>query len=893
MEHAIIAVDLETTGFDPASEQIIEIGAARVRLTAAGRIEVGERFQIFAAPGRGIPAVITRLTGIRDADVSGAVSPEVAVAAFAAFVGEGDAWLLGHNVGFDVAFLERSGFPVGSGRLDTADLASIVLPAASSYALQRLAMEAGVAPGAAHRALDDALTCAHVLGWLAGRARALPPAVLEEARGHASLLGEPLAAFFDDALRAAVRGAWTAAELFPPPAPRAASATRSEVLPSPREALAPDGPLARAMVGFERRPEQVAFAVAVEQVMAEGGALLVEAGTGVGKSLAYLLPALVRVGLGERVIVSTHTLPLQDQLVRKDLPALQAALGTDIPVAVLKGRSNYLCPRRWQLFRTQVATREEARLALKTLVWRTVTLTGDRAEINLLGGEGQLWPRVSADDEACTARRCGGTPGGCYLDRARKDAAKAGLVAVNHALLLHDSLAGNTLLPPAEHVIVDEAHRLEDVAAEAYGFRLEDWRLRRDLDRVSRRPLVIEALRDERSEHAETLRREVGGAHERAAEVFEALRALARDSGAARLRITTGVRTRDDAWLPVELAGERLVDSLAAIGTAVERIVGQSTDEDQIAELLNAAAELGGARAAVQRGVHAPVAGDVVWLEVNNAGGSLALRVAPSHVGAIIRRAIVDTHRSTTFTSATLAVAASLDHVAERLGVADVAGALVLGSPFDFARQAALVVPSDIAMPNDERFPEDVAQVILDVAFGIDGRTLVLFTSHAALKEVASRLSALEEAGIALLAQGDGGSRRALLDRFAQGKAVLLGTQSFWEGVDLPGDILRCVIVARLPFAVPDDPLVQGRAERYDDPFLEYQVPEAALRLRQGFGRLIRTATDRGAVVLLDRRVLERDYGATFLASLPPARLRRVPLEDVGNVVAAFCAARG
>ena len=216
MEHAIIAVDLETTGFDPASERIIEIGAARVRLTAEGRVEVGERFQVFAAPGRALPAVITRLTGIRDADLMGAPSPEEAVAAFAAFVGEGEPWLLGHNVGFDIAFLERSGFAAGAGRLDTADLASIILPEASSYALQRLAIQAGAVVGAAHRAQDDALTCAQVLGWLAERARALPPAVLEEARGHAALLGAPLAAFFDDALRAAVRGAWTlAADHFP------------------------------------------------------------------------------------------------------------------------------------------------------------------------------------------------------------------------------------------------------------------------------------------------------------------------------------------------------------------------------------------------------------------------------------------------------------------------------------------------------------------------------------------------------------------------------------------------------------------------------------------------------------------------------------------------------
>jgi len=875
------------------SERIIEIGAVRLRLGPGGSLEVGERFQTLVDPGRALPGVITRLTGIREVDLAGAPSPEAAVAAFAAFLaGGGDPpWLVGHNVGFDVAFLERAGMATVAGRLDTADLASIILPAARSYALQRLAVEAGVVVDAAHRALDDALTCAKVLAWLAGRAGMLPPAVVEEACGHAALLGEPLAAFFADALRVAVRGAW-GAELFPRRAPRGA-APRGGPVPSPAAALAPDGPLARAMEGFEERGEQRALAAAVERVMVEGGALVAEAGTGVGKSLAYLLPALARAAAGERVVVSTHTLPLQDQLVRRDLPALQAALGTAVPVAVLKGRGNYLCPRRWQLFRGQVATREEARLALKTLVWRTTTTTGDRAEVNLLGGEGELWARISADDESCTARRCAATAGGCYLERARQDAARAGIVVVNHALLLQDALARNALLPDVAHVVVDEAHRLEDVAAVAYGFRLEDWRLRRDLERVSRQPLVAAALRDERSEHAETLRREVASAHERAAEVFAALRGLAREAGAGRLRITRGLRARDDAWLPVELAGERLADALAAIAVAAERLAAASEDEDAAAELAGATAELARARTAIVRGIHSPEEGDVVWLESDQAAGRLGLQVAPSHVGAIVRRAIVDAHRSTTFTSATLAVSGSLDHAAERLGVADVAGALVLGSPFDYARQAALVIPVDIALPSDDGFGADVAEVVAEIARGLGGRTLVLFTSHAALRDAAARLGLLEDAGIAVLAQGDGGSRRALLDRFAAGRAVLLGTQSFWEGVDLPGDLLRCVVVVRLPFAVPDDPLVQGRAEQYDDPFSEYQVPEAALRLRQGFGRLIRTATDRGVVVLLDRRVLERDYGATFLASLPPAKLRRVPLEEVGHVVVAWCGGDG
>lgn len=857
----------------------------RCRLDADG-IVLLDRFSMLVDPGRPLAPAIVRLTGLRDADLAGASDEAGAVRAFADFAGAGADAFVGHNVGFDLRFLERAGFPAGVPRLDTADLAAILRPTAPSYALQRLAADESIVPAAAHRALDDALTCAALLDGLARRARALPPALLEEAQGHAALAGAPVARFFADALQAAARSAWV-----PPPAAAAVrpAERRGAEVPSAGAAFAPDGPLARGLAGFEARAEQRELAEAIERTFEEGGVLLAEAGTGVGKSLAYLAPALRRAAAGERTLVSTHTLPLQDQLVRKDLPSLQGALGTALPVAVLKGRSNYLCPRRWQLFRTQAATAGEARFVLKTLVWRASTVAGDRAELNLFGGEDEFWPRVSADDEACTARRCAATPGGCYLERARQAAARAGVVVVNHALLLHDARAHSALLPAAEHVVVDEAHRLEDVAADAFGFRLEDWRLRRDLERVARQPVVIAAARDHRAEIAETLRDEVGEAHHRAAETFALLAAVARESGLAKLRVTSGLRARDDVWLPVEVAAERLADSLAAIERAGTRL-GSEDGDDLAVELGNAVGELAGARAAIQRGIHEPRPEDVVWIETGSERGSCALYVSPSHVGTLVRQTIVDRHASVVFTSATLAVGGSLDFAAERLGVRDVASTLALGSPFDHARQALLVVPTDVALPNEEEFAAEFAALVEDVARALGGRTLVLFTAHSALRDAASRLAGLEEEGIAVLAQGEGGSRRSLLERFARGGAVLLGTQSFWEGVDLPGEQLLCVIVARLPFPVPDDPLVQGRSERYEDPFSELLLPQAALRLRQGFGRLIRSAADRGAVVVCDRRIIDRDYGSVFLSSLPPARLRKVPRADVGFTVAQWCA---
>jgi DNA polymerase-3 subunit epsilon/ATP-dependent DNA helicase DinG len=880
----LVAIDLETTGFDPASDRIVEIGAVRIRLDQAGAVTVAERFSTFVDPGGPLASVITRLTGIRDDDLLGAPGADVALAQLDAFLG-GSA-VVGHNISFDLAFLERGGLRARQS-LDTVELASILMPTAPTYALQALAAAAGIRPEAAHRALDDALTCAAVLAVLAARARQVPAAVLEEARAYAPLLGAPFVEFFSDALASVVREAWSDAPVEAP----------SPVPPSlvPAAALAvdavfaSDGPLVRGLAGYEERIQQRDLARAIERTFADGGPLIAEAGTGVGKSLAYLVPALSRALAGERVIVSTHTLPLQDQLVRKDLPALQEALGTRVRITVLKGRANYLCPRRWQQFRGAAQTREEVRLALKTLIWRQETASGDRAELNLLGGESDLWARVSADDETCDARRCARVAGGCYLQRARESAAKAGIVVTNHALLLQDARMRGALLPAADHLVVDEAHRLEEVATDAFGLTLEDRLVRRALDRVSRAPAVAAGLRDARADAAEVVRREVASARERAGEVFAALGAVLDPRALEdRLRVTPGLRGSDELWLPVELAGERLADAVAGVTAAADRLAARTSDEDEQAELASALGELNGVRIAIARGIHAPRPQDIVWLE-RRSEGDMSLRVAPSHLGDAIRRGLVETRRSAVFTSATLAVGDSFAFAMDRFGIADVADAHAFGSPFEYASQAILVVPEDGALPGDPEFADEAAETIAEIGRALDGRTLVLFTSHSAMREVAARLAPLEESGIAVLTQGIDGSRRSLLERFAAGRAVLLGTQSFWEGIDLPGEILECVVIARLPFAVPDDPLVQGRSERYEDPFREFHLPQVALRLRQGFGRLIRTRTDRGAVVLLDRRALLRDYGKPLLAALPDARVRRVPASEVAATVARFC----
>ena len=723
MERDLIAVDLETTGYEAQAEEIIEVGAVRVHLGPDGAVTLGERFLSFADPGRPLAPPILRLTGIADADLVGAPPARDVVAAFSAFAfRDGAPCLVGHNVGFDIAFLERFGMPSGVDRLDTAELASILLPSASSYALQRLAADAAITPDAAHRALDDAVTAALVLAHLARLARELPPLVLSEIAAFTELMGSATAEFFRDAANAVVKDVWAdeARRGFTAPNERRAARASPDTTAAITVdgAFAASGPLAAMLKGYEDRPQQRQLAAAIERTFQEGGALVAEAGTGVGKSIAYIVPALAAAASGERVIVSTHTLPLQDQLVRKDLPAVQAALGSAVAVAVLKGRSNYLCPRRWQIFRGAVATREEARLLCKTLVWRTATESGDRAELSLAGGEGELWSRVSANDESCDQRRCKRTPGGCYLQRAREAAADAGIVVVNHALLLQDARMRGALLPAAENVVVDEAHRLEDVATDAFGLELSEPRLRRDLGRVARSVAVSSALRDPaRSEPAERIRAEVEAAIERVDELFVALAGLLTPVGAPaedRIRITAGIRASDDRWLPVELAGERVADALLGIGFAADRLAAFGGDEDELAELATAMGEIGAARLAITRGLHEPRASDVVWLD-RDSDGALAVHVAQTHLGGVLRRSLVNAHRAVIFTSATLAVAGSFDFAMDRFGVADVAEPLAVGSPFDHRAQSLLLLPTDIALPGEDRFADDATRVIADV----------------------------------------------------------------------------------------------------------------------------------------------------------------------------------
>ena len=685
--------------------------------------------------------------------------------------------------------------------------------------------------------------------------------------------------------------------------------------------LAPGAELAQALPDYEPREQQVQLAQLVAETLNDGGQLLAEAGTGVGKGLAYLLPAALMAMRNDwRILISTATTTLQDQLFQKDLLVLRAGLGAEhdaLRATVLKGRANYVCLRRWQtLLHAPDLTPDDRRLLIKTLFWLPHTRTGDRAELRLTPGEEIAWQRISAVAEACTPTRC---PyhriGVCFLARARRAAEESHLVITNHALLLSDLVTRSRVLPDYQALIVDEAHHLEDEATSQLGWRLGERELLTRLERlwspgpsgsVGAVPEAL-ALLAAFQEQSADLQRGEQAVLELVALVrrfFSGLGALLEeaDLGAAddpTLRLGGAVRS-GSRWQELEsiwASAEACVRTVERVATdlrhRLEELGGQpEAAADLAAELAAQLDYWRDVRRRLSTAAHAPGADSVYWVSGGGRLGTPFLNAAPLDVAGLLGDRLFTLPEATVLVSATLAIDNSFDYVKNRLGLPDAREA-ALGSPFDFRRAALLYVPNDLPDPTQPAFQRVFEQVLLEIVARVGGRTLVLFTSRAHLRAtyfgVRDALAAQE---ITLLGQGiNEASRTRLLASFRRGsRVVLFGTNAFWEGIDVIGDALSCVVVARLPFAVPTDPVYSARAEQFEDPFAEYAVPQAVLRLKQGFGRLIRSRSDRGAVVVLDSRLVTRVYGRVFLRSLPPCSVKQGPARRAGAEVATWLA---
>ncbi len=644
------------------------------------------------------------------------------------------------------------------------------------------------------------------------------------------------------------------------------------------------GTLARVVDGYEPRAGQRRMAGAVAAVVEQGGTLLAEAGTGTGKTLAYLVPAILS---RQRVLVSTGTKNLQEQIFFKDLPALRDVLGVPFTATLMKGRSNYLCLHRWESYRDGVEGTTSAggrliesgdQILLPVMTsWLRRTKTGDRAELRDLPEDLPLWKEVAADADTCLGTECP-RHGDCYVTLMRQRAAESDVVIVNHHLLCADAAVRQSdygeVIPSCPTLVVDEAHQLEDVATQYFGVSCSTYRVE-DLVSDAHRVLAVARVGPD---HTTDIARALTRVSERSRVFFSALSmSLSPAASESRARYTgDAMAPHADDGLMLAGALEGLEASLALAARA--NGANDSGDSNDSNALLRRAGEL---RADLRFLLRADDAEFVYYVE--NRGRGLFLRASPIDVSRVVQEALFDRFRSVVLTSATLAVDGSFEYLKGRLGIR-AAEETRVASEFDYARQALLYLPRRMPSPKSPAFAEAVARETIELLRRSRGRAFVLFTSYAMLRTVQRFVEMALTYPV--LAQGSA-PRSMLIDQFrSTPNAVLLATSSFWQGVDVVGDALSCVIIDRLPFASPGDPVTAARIDairsREGQPFEEYQVPLAILALQQGLGRLIRHRSDRGVLAILDPRLRTMGYGRRFLASLPPAPVTH-DLDAVGR----------
>lgn len=614
------------------------------------------------------------------------------------------------------------------------------------------------------------------------------------------------------------------------------------------DVLGPEGLLARELGGFAYRPQQLEMAQSVMATLEKGGSFIAEAGTGTGKTFAYLVPALLS---GQKVIISTGTRNLQDQLFLRDLPRVRDALATPTRVALLKGRANYLCVQRMDNALTDARgqTKETLKWLLKVRDWSISTTRGDIAEIKDIPEDANVWPLVTSNADNCLGQDCDAYSK-CHLVEARRQAQEADVVVINHHLLCADFAIKDDgfgeLLPSADAFIIDEAHQLPDVASNFFGITVSTRQIL-DLVRDTRNDYLMEA-----------------GDLPKFEDQLDKVSKAARD-----LRLSFGQGMRRGPWAEIE-DDDVIQDALAHVENELEYLQGMLKAIEGRGKGLDACL----ARTENLLGQLAQIVEpneeeqDIRWFETHLQ--SLRLNSTPIDVADVFRQQMARHPASWIFTSATLAVGDSFKHFQNQLGLFD-AETGKWDSPFDYQNQALWFVPKNMPQPSERGYTQAVMELALPILRESEGRAFLLFTSHRALQEAADWLD--DRVEYPILVQGSA-PKTELLDQFVEhGNAVLLGTSSFWEGVDVRGEALSLVIIDKLPFASPGDPVLQARLDaikqRGGNPFIHYQVPQAAIALKQGAGRLIRDVTDRGVLVMCDPRMLKKSYGHTFLAAMP------------------------
>jgi predicted DnaQ family exonuclease/DinG family helicase len=945
-----VVFDIETTGLDPVNDRIIEIGAIQFKDGKENKI-----LDTLINPGIEIPAHITKLTGITDSDVKNAPQIEDELDKLFDFIGESP--IVGHQINFDASFLERQLRNINNDfnnweneaqrfkyfrnlRLDTLFFCRIFLPFLQRFRLGSVAAYFGIDLENAHRAFDDARATGHIFLELIDRTIATDTQILRTIIRLLYPNSSRVKHFFQPILEFKQRQniQVTSAGLnedlkyfqehyniigesnFLP------EFSEDEVSNIPIDVdriaayLSDSGDLSRAIPNFEQRDQQIEMARQIATTFNDSRFLVVEAGTGTGKSMAYLLPtvewAVQNRANNERVLISTNTKNLQEQLFLKDLPTVLAVSNQKFKAVLLKGKSNYLCLDKWKLTLTDMDKRlspQERTRILPLISWAEQTSTGDIAE-NIgfqLNQNWGLWGKLIAENNYCPGRSCK-FYNDCFLMRVRNNARRADIVVVNHSLLFSDLITDNSILGEYHNVIIDEAHNIEKTAGEYLGVRFNWWSFRNIYHKLyeeePRKAGTLVQLEfrltqgNQNREDAERLLKHVNRLKTACLEFkrvtnqfFTELNHNLRDRyqnkskgefDETKIRYFKNFRYFNDLFDLTEDLKTCIINCknhIAHILNGFDEIRPDSFQfQDQIhRELISLETDFETLFTSFEFCLMADADDYVYWLELplRKESTDVSFNAVPLNIAQLLKQTLYDHLKTAMFTSATLAVDTSFEYYNKRIGLDRVehtqVGELLLGSPFDFANQLLLGIADFIDDPRGDAFPDQLSSIIKEIHYNHPTGLLALFTNYSTLNYLYEQLKThFEMEKVLLLAQGKSGSRTGIINQFREDRnSILLGTDSFWEGIDVPGDALEMLIITKLPFDVPTEPLIAAKLEKIKqaggNPFVEYSVPEAIIKFRQGFGRLIRHKNDIGVVLVCDNRLNRMRYGQQFLNSLP------------------------
>lgn len=939
MKYAVL--DFETTG-NQSSDEIIQVGLAIIDHDST----ISQVYSSYVNPGISIPPFITGLTGITDQDVESAPSIDEVMMEMVPLLD--DVVLVGHNVAFDFNFLQqaldRCGYLPFTGRiLDTMDFLKICFPSLGSYQLGLVSSEFGLSHDRPHQADSDALATALIFLKCLDELAELPLITIQRLTDLFAAEDSDMGWFFDALLQERESRAVQTDEAGYVYYRQFAMQNEDwlDILPA-RHDLS-DNPLEH--VDFEQFLQQVELNLKdkfphyeereAQQIMLrnvlkafeEDKHLLVEAGTGTGKSLGYLLPSIYSsVKTGEKVMVSTHTINLQEQLRERDVPLLTEVIPFPFRVAVFKGRQHYLCLRKFEnkLNRRDFASpKEDVITAAQMIVWLTQSTSGDDEELNL-GRGGDFWETVASESDSCLGRSCPWFRK-CFYHKAKHEAGVSDVVITNHSKLFTDIQAGHQLLPGYERLVVDEAHHLEDVAGKHLGLHMKYFTIVHTLTRLfkdsrtGQLPNLRAALASSGAEKGpgwvETIDSlypallEVKESWDKLSELLFGLMTERSDAapgepGQFVKRLLPA--SRPELWEQLAMLENQIHVSVSEVLRKGERVLGEIREEQEdygveglLTDIGGLLKDLGSERDSLRFFMKLESEDTVYWLEANGhfRSKSLQMFAVPIEVSEQLKAYFFDKKKSVVLTSATLTVDKSFQYMIEQLGLQEASDqerllTSILPSPFKYREQALLVIPRDFpsvkGSVGDTYFVNTLVESLAESAMATQGRMLVLFTSYRMLKQVYDPLKErLAAYNITVIGQGmDSGSRTKLTRRFqSKDASVLLGTSSFWEGVDIPGEALTSLAIVRLPFQPPNHPLVEAKSERLQrqkkNPFTKLSVPQAVIRFKQGFGRLVRSSRDKGIVIVYDTRILDSYYGKYFLYSLPGPKMEHMPLSQM------------